>query len=254
MDCTQTRNYLHGYLDHELDPVTAAAIDQHLQACAACEHAYAQQSSLHAAIKQHAAYYQAPDALAQRIHARIIGAAGTKTGTSHTPRRQWLQFGAAVAATAVLTWTAAIQWESASRDENVVEEVIASHARSSLTGHLTDIASSDQHTVKPWLSSKLDFSPPVTDLTTAGYPLIGGRLDYLDHRPVAALVYRHRQHMINLFMWPAPKSGTAVPTQTVSRQGYSLLHWSDAGMTFWAISDLNPAEIRTFAQMVAAIK
>jgi anti-sigma factor RsiW len=254
MDCAQTRNYLHSYLDRELDPVAATAIEQHLQTCAACQHAYAQQSSLQTAVKKHAAYYQASDALARRIRAGVSGAAGTKPVRGTPPRWQWLQLGAAVAATAVVSWTAAIQWESAARDETIVDEVIASHARSSLTGHLADVASSDQHTVKPWLSSKLDVSPPVPDLTTAGYPRIGGRLDYLDHRPVAALAYRHRQHVINVFIWPDPKSGAAISMQTVSRQGYNLLHWRDAGMNFWMISDLNPAEIKTFAQTLAAIK
>lgn len=120
-----------------------------------------------------------------------------------------------------------------------------------LTNHLVEIASSDQHTVKPWLSAKLDFSPPVTDLTTAGFPLTGGRLDYVDNRPVAALVYRHRQHVINLFVWPAAKSARS-SIQASSQQGFNLLHWSDAGMTFWAISDLNQADIKTFAAAYAS--
>ena len=254
MDCTQARNYMHGHLDGELDPVTAAATEEHMHSCAACKHAYAQLLSLQTAVKKHSSYYQAPDALAQRIRAEVDAASGTKMAASNSSRWQSLQIGAAVAATAVITWTAAIQWQVATKDDNLVEEVIASHARSAVTGHLADVASSDQHTVKPWLSSKLDFSPPVTDLTTAGFPLVGGRLDYLDHRPVAALVYRHRQHLINVYIWPDSKSDTTTPGPATSKQGYNLLHWHDRGMTFWAISDLNPADIGTFAQTLTAIK
>lgn len=107
------------------------------------------------------------------------------------------------------------------------------------------------HLIKPWLSSKLNFSPPVTDLTTAGFPLVGGRLDYLDNRPVAALVYRHRQHLINVFVWPAASAAKAGPSRALSNQGYHLVHWSNGGMTFWAISDLNTADLQAFADMLA---
>jgi mycothiol system anti-sigma-R factor len=254
MDCTQTRNYMHGHLDRELDPVTATAIEQHLQSCAACRQAYDQQSSLKAAIKRHAAYYTAPGDLADRIRAKADKITGNRPKTTGWPRWQWLNLVTAVAVTAAVTWIAALQLRNPSNDEIIAEQVVAGHARSVLTGHLADVASSDQHTVKPWLSSKLDFSPPVTDLTSAGFPLVGGRLEYLDKRPVAALVYGHRQHLINLFVWPDPKARNATPMRTLSKHGYHLLHWTDAGMTFWAISDLNPAEITTFAETYASAR
>ena len=253
MDCTQVRNCLHGYLDRELDPVTAAGVDAHLHACAACGEAHALQKTLHAAVKKHATYYTAPDALAARIRGGINVSSALVPGKV-VARRQWFRFAAAMAAAAVVTWTIAIQREAGSRDERVSEQVIAGHARAMLTNHLTEVASSDQHTVKPWLSSKLDFSPPVTDLAAAGFPLVGARLDYADHRPVAALVYRHRQHVIDLFIWPDEKAGATTSMQVTSKQGYNLVHWSNAGMTFWAISDLNPAEIRTFAGVYASAK
>jgi anti-sigma factor RsiW len=164
---------------------------------------------------------------------------------------RWLQVGAAVAATAVVTWTAALQF---SGQDLVAEQVISGHARSVLTNHLTDVATSDQHTVKPWLSSKLDFSPRVTDLTTAGFPLEGGRLDYLDGRPVAALVYHRRQHVINLFVWPETNADKMLPMQTLSKNGYHLLHWSDSDMTYWAISDLDSGELKDFADKYASAK
>ena len=253
MDCTQARNYMHGYLDRELDPVTASGIEEHLHACAACARAYAAQTSLRAAIKRQAAYYTAPEALAARIR-NTVNATSGPAGKKNAPRWQWFPLVAAVAATAVITWTTAIQLETGSRDERIGEQVIAGHARAVLTNHLTEVASSDQHTVKPWLSSKLDFSPPVTDLTTAGFPLVGGRLDYVDNRPVAALVYRHRQHVIDLFIWPDTQTAHATSMQTSSKQGFNMLHWNNAGMTFWAISDLNPADIKTFAETYANVR
>ena len=250
MDCRETRNIMHGYLDGELDPVTAAGIEEHLHACAACAQAYAVQTSLQSAIKQTATYYRAPATLASRVSA-TVGAASEPAVTKRAPRWHWFQLGAAMAATAIVTWITAVQIETGSRDEGIIEQVIAGHARAVLSSQLTQVASSDQHTVKPWLSSRLDFSPPVTDLATAGFPLVGGRLDYVDHRPVAALVYGHRQHVINLFIWPDAKGAASM--QASFRQGFNILHWSNAGMTFWAISDLNPADIKKFAETYASV-
>ena len=257
MDCTKTRTLLHGYIDQELDVASVMAIDQHLTSCDACKRIYAQQSTLRSAIRQHAEYHTAPAALADRIRAQI-GLTGNPAPTKENARRwtwpefgRWFQVGAAVAATAVVTWTAALQF---SGQDLVAEEVISGHARSVLTNHLTDVATSDQHTVKPWLSGKLDFSPRVTDLKNDGFPLSGGRLDYLDGRPVAALVYQRRQHVINLFVWPETKTDKALPMQTLSKNGYHLLHWNDSGMTYWAISDLDSAELKDFADKYASAK
>jgi len=251
---------LHGYVDQELDLANVIAVDEHLQSCMACKKIYDQHSALRSAVRQHASYYAAPAALADRIRATIGGPAAHAPAKTVKPRWQWfqlgrwLQLGTAVTATAAVTWMAAIQLNGPSRNEAIMQQVIASHARSLLTSHLADVATSDQHTVKPWLSSKLDFSPPVTDLTGAGFPLVGGRLDYLDSRAVATLVYRHRQHVINLFVWPDSKSDKMSPMQIYSRHGYCLLHWTDAGMTYWAISDVEPADLKTFAETYASAK
>ena len=260
MDCTRTRSLLHGYLDQELDLASVMAIDEHVKSCATCKRIFDRQSMLRSAVRQHAAYYTAPAALADRIRAQISKTTAVTPVKPGKPRPQWLQFGqwfqlgAVAAATAAVTWIAAFQLNSPSQDELISEQVITGHVRSVLTGHLEDVATSDQHTVKPWLSSKLDFSPPVTDLTSAGFPLVGGRLDYLDNRPVAALVYHHRQHLINLFVWPDPKSDRTMPMQALSKNGYHVLHWADAGMTYWAISDLNEADIKAFAESYASAK
>jgi anti-sigma factor RsiW len=116
-----------------------------------------------------------------------------------------------------------------------------------MADHITDVASSDQHTVKPWLDTKLDFAPPVVDLSSEGFPLIGGRLDYLDNRPVAALVYGRRKHFINLFVWPAASSESRTP-KTTTREGYQLLHWADLDFNYWAVSDINASDLQTFKQ------
>lgn len=259
MNCTESRSRLHLYLDQELDLPSAVAIDQHLAVCPACKALFAQQSGLRSGIRRHAEYLSAPAALADRIRARIGADEPETPGKVRSsgwrwPRlAQWLPLGAVAAAAAVVSWTAAIQYASLSEDQLIAEQVITGHARSVLATRLVEVASSDQHTVKPWLSSKLDFSPPVPELAGAGFPLAGGRLDYLDNRPVAALVYHYRQHVINLFVWPDAKSGRSRPV-ALSKHGYNVLRWTEAGMTFWAISDVNATELKTFTEAYASAR
>jgi len=129
-------------------------------------------------------------------------------------------------------------------------QLIASHVRSLMANHLTSVASYDQHRVKPWLDAKLDFAPPAVDLASEGFPLIGGRLDYLDNQPVAALVYQRRKHFINLFIWPTTPEATAVrPAMAMSHQGYQLLHWADPDFSYWAVSDVNINDLQSFKQL-----
>lgn len=214
----------------------------------------AEDDELGALIRREAARHAPPPALGSRIQG-ALRAAGAKAETpprAQGPRQgapwRWLQALALFGAGAATAWGLALSLLVAPAQDVMSEAVTASHVRSLMGSHLADVASSDRHTVKPWFAGKLDFSPPVIDLADEGMPLTGGRLDYLDGRPVAALVYASGPHVINLFVWPGPGADTAPESGT--RRGYNLEHWQQAGMRLWAVSDLNARELATFTQRV----
>lgn len=259
MDCNEVRNRFHAYLDTELDLPSVVEIDRHLAACVACREAFRRLSALRSGVRAHARYHAPPPDLEERIRGRLrLEEAGRaperRASWRRPPFSRWLQLGAVAAAAAAVSWLGALQYAYRMPGAAIAEQVLAGHARAVLTSHVVDIETSDQHSVKPWLSSRLDFSPPVVDLGSEGFPLIGGRLDYLDHRPVAALVFHARQHVIDLYVWPDTSGAKGRSTQTLSAQGYNVVHWSDAGMQFWAISDLNAAELATFAAAYSAAR
>lgn len=163
----------------------------------------------------------------------------------------WLALAAAVVFAAIIAWNMLPRLQRPGNDQFLATQLIASHVRSLMANHLTDVASSDQHTVKPWLDAKLDFAPAVVGLSSEGFPLIGGRLDYLDNRPVAALIYQRRKHFINLFVWPAAPDETRTP-KTITHQGYQLLHWVDSDFNYWAVSDVNEKDLEAFKQQFEA--
>lgn len=224
-------------------------IEQHLQECRSCAQARANLQAVRAAINNSPIYFQAPPGLTRRVQSSLCGASPADRIPRVRPRHL-LAVAASLALIMVAGWGLVRALRARSADAYLTQELIASHVRSQmLPSHRFDVASSDAHTVKPWFEGKLDFSPPVKDLAGQGFPLVGGRLDYLHNRPVAALVYRRRNHSINLFIWPsAPGSGGA--TTTVTRQGYHLFQWTQSGMTYWAVSDLDDRELREFVRLI----
>ena len=253
MDCKKTLELLPAHLDRELGLPESLEIEQHLQACTTCQKELAGQNALRAALKENAICFDAPAHLESRIRRALPPGRERSTKPAKSVwgsfgTWSWLNAGLTFATVAALTLSASLYLTVPTANELLAEEVIASHVRSLMVSHLADVASSDRHTVKPWFNGKLDFSPTVNDLTAQGFPLVGGRLDYLDHRPVAALVYRHRQHLINVYMWPT--SGRQTMVKTLSSQGYQLMNWTDGGMVYWVVSDLEPRELMMLTQIL----
>ena len=201
-----------------------------------------------ALIRREATRHAAPAGLAERIAADLRGTAAPAAvpPTSARRWRRWFDAALLFGAGAATAWLVSASVVLPGPVGGIDEEIAASHVRSLLAAHLTDVTSTDRHTVKPWFAGKLDFSPPVIDLAVEGYALSGGRLDVIGGRPVAALVYSERQHVINLFVWPAPAGRISAQT----RQGYSLVGWAQGGMQFWAVSDLSPPDLQAFAQVL----
>ncbi len=290
MTCEQTQELLHAYVDGELDLSRTMEIEGHLGGCETCHSEHQDQLHLRRLVQAGAQYFTAPDTLRKRIESantaeRTVGAAlrgrpyaklirfrkATESSSANTiqsqgrPRsaaptvrsealypQRWL----AAAALVILTLCGLLLWmivsgRSQSRTDNLLaQEIVSSHIRSMMLDHLVDVPSSDQHTVKPWFNGKLDFAPEVKDLADQGFPLLGGRLDYIDNRTAAALVYQRRKHSINLFIWSSPGVTDQLP-QHFSVNGYNLIHWNRSGASYWAVSDVNSTDLSEFAQLVS---
>lgn len=251
MRCENVMERLSAFQDDELDPVGSREIQQHLDGCPSCTDALGGMRELGERLRAEAPYYRAPDSL----RARVSQAAWSDAGRGRVNGRRigvtapaWLAAAAAVMVVVGGTWL----FTSLRRQEgpgSIEREVVSSHIRSLMASHLTDIVSTDQHTVKPWFNGKLDFSPPVSDLSTSGYPLIGGRLDYVHGRPVAGLVYQHRKHLINVFVWPDERAADS-ETPARTQQGYHVIHETRGGIAYWIVSDLNSEELSAFARLL----
>lgn len=246
MNCDDSGIRLGAYIDQELDAAARVDVEGHLQTCPACRVRHDRQRALSAALREQLPTFEAPDLLRARVEGAVKGASAERASM---PVRRWRW--AAVAASVLFVITAGYAAlgprRTASPQNTIAQEVLSSHVRSLMPEHLTDVASNDQHNVKPWFDGRLDYSPPVYDLAAHGFPLIGGRLDYVNGRPVAALAYQRRKHVINLFVWPTEAADARAPE--ITRRGYHLLHWTRAGMTYWAVSDLNGDELREFARL-----
>lgn len=230
MTCESAHPLIEAYLDGELDLTVSLEVEQHIAGCAACARRRDNLRSLSVALKDPALYYRAPASLRR-----------TQPKRSMFPR--WVP---AFALVFLLTFGFMGIWMARSQQDAVMaQEVSAAHVRSLQAAHLFDVASTDQHTVKPWFAGKLDYSPTVVDLADKGFPLAGGRLDYVGGRAVAALIYRKDKHVINVFTWPGSGS-----TGRVTSNGLHMIHWSSGGMTYWAISDLNERELQEFGALL----
>jgi anti-sigma factor RsiW len=249
MECKHSQDWMSAYLDAELDPSATLQLEMHLAGCGQGEAALAQLQALRAAIARDGTRYAAPAHLKHRIGAAIREQRQPRRARApFAGRLAWLSAGVAGLSTAAFAVMLALYLHQPSPNEQLDQELVASHFRSLMPNHLADVASTDQHTVKPWFAGKLDFSPPVVDLAPQGFALIGGRLDYLNQRPVAAMVYQHRKHILNLYVCPAA-GGDAAP-RAGSRQGFPLLRWRQGGMQYSAVSDMNPEDLSEFGRQL----
>jgi len=246
MQCKEFIALLPAYLDGELDLIQSIEVEKHIDTCDTCLQLVENERVLQTAMRT-GALYHAPRASLERNILRTVQKSERATAMQPLFAFRRFQFAAAFAALLLLAFWGGGRFHSVpSTSDTIANEALSGHLRSLMAEHLTDVVSSDRHTVKPWFNNKIDYSPPVIDMADIGFPLAGGRLDYLDNHPVTALVYRRQKHVINLFLWPVPASGTA--TSFLSRRGYNMLHWTQSGFTYWAVSDLNATELREFSQ------
>jgi len=239
--CPDAERRLDAYLDRELVPDDAADLEEHLASCAGCRRFLAEREAL-ARLVRRLPYYPAPD----RLRSNIARACARRRFNPSL-----LAWAAVLALSVSLSGSlATIRFararQVAAATSSVADEVVGDHLRALRDAHLFDVRSSDQHTVKPWFLGKLDFSPPVDDLSSLGFPLVGGRLDHVAGRPVAALVYQRRLHPITVYIWPAVDRAAASDARTI--RGFQVRHWNRNDLSFWAVSDLNADELGEFVR------
>ena len=241
MNCARLRQTLDAWLDGELDPATGAEIERHVSGCPACAGLKEGRVALGQQLRTELPRYRVPTELEHKIRGSL---GGERRGPT------WLQTWAAAAGIAVVSAFAGYWIGRPPPDSSLREQVVASHVASLGTARrLTEIASTDRHAVKPWFQGKVDFAPVVRDLSAEGYALVGGRLDHVADGQAAAIVYKVREHVINLFVWRAP-GPEDVPLSVAPARGFNLATWTDSGLRFAAISDTDAREIERFARLV----
>jgi len=252
MNCNEAAATIAAYADGEVDRLRSHTIRKHLRTCPSCAAKHQELLALHARIRAEIPYFKAPSALPERVLATFADATPARGDRARSADRwRWMTGGAlAGCAATIVAWvigTAIVDWRT---NEDLAVEAVTTHVRATLGNHRVEVASSDQHTVKPWLSARLDYSPPVRDLAREGFALVGGRIDYLDRRPVAALVYRYRDHMIDVFVRPPTTHAPPAALRTV--RGFNVAHATGSGMDWLAVSDLNAAELSSFVGRVSS--
>jgi anti-sigma factor (TIGR02949 family) len=237
---------LHAYFDGELDAVSAAAFETHLQSCSECQTALATEEALRASISRANLYQRAPLELRRSVASQLPGPPVVAAQLVSASWR-WLALAASFLFLATLSWQFLQRFNASAQRPTMVAAALDAHLRSLQQGHLADVESTDQHTVKPWFDGKVDFAPPVRGFASDGFPLLGGRLDVLDRKTVAALVYGRRKHIINVFVSRANSEDTT-PVSGFS-QGYNWLAWQNAGFNFCAVSDVNAADLEQLKEL-----
>ncbi len=243
MTCDEAEILLHALIDGELDAGHAREVEAHIATCPRCTAELAAIREMHQAIADTDLRYTAPVALRRRIEASLPQAQEARTPSRRAVLRGFAM-GSAVSAIAATGLVAIVLRND--DESRITSEIVSAHLRSLQAGHLTDVLSTDQHTVKPWFNGRLDVAPPVIDLTALGFTLIGGRLDYIDARPVGAIVYRRRLHVINLFVAQTASTETRA-ARTETFQGFNVRSWSEGGLNYWAVSDIAADELAEFS-------
>jgi anti-sigma factor RsiW len=247
MTCKDMKLLLHAYADGELDSQGSLSVENHLRECETCSRCIDNLRTLAVGIENGGLRFSAPPQMKLKLQSAIRRAAPRRSKSMFSWR--WAGIAAAFVLMISISWFGIARQSASSEESRLVNEIVSNHVRSMMASHITDVGSSDSHTVKPWFSGKLDYSPPAKDLTEQGFRLIGGRLDYLANQPVAALVYQRSQHFINLFVWPSNQSGIKADDK-LTLNGYNIIHWTRAGMTYWLISELNQTELDECARLL----
>lgn len=246
MGCNYIQSLIDGYFDGELDLVKSLEIEQHIKECKNCSILYHNHNTLHKTLKSESFYFYTPQSLEDKVKL-ALNKPQKKSAYWMNIILNWRNATVGFAILAIISFSLLIVQKKNSGNEQLLEQIVNSHLRSLISNNLTDVSSSDKHTVKPWFDGKIDFSPPVVDLYENGFPLNGGRLDYIENRPVAVLVYHHKKHIINLFISLSDKEKNT-QEKIFNRKGYNLIHWEEQGINFWAISDLSLNELKEFTK------
>ncbi len=252
MECRDVSTWLDAYIDLELEPEQAAGLVAHIRQCPKCAASVQERQRLRSMLTVGMQRHAAPAPLIDAVRSDVKNARPANA-TLRVPRWSWASLAATLLLAGVLIGLLAPQVRRSTNASSIVQAAISSHIRSLMADHLEDVASTDQHTVKPWFAGRLDFSPRVVDFASQGFPLVGGRLDYIDDRPAAALVYKRRAHTINLFSCLDPAAGDS-PPKPFSDRGFHALAWTEPGLRFCLVSDVNVDDLAQLAGLVRAAR